>query len=56
MSNFYTRMNDAMSTLNESLEDTKQYSQQLTALNKNMSSLNNVYGNVLSAMANTGKN
>jgi hypothetical protein len=58
MSNFYTRMNEAMSTLNESLEDTKQYSQQLTALNKNISSLNNVYGNVLSAMANanTGKN
>jgi hypothetical protein len=58
MSNFYTRMNEAMSSLNESLEDTKQYSQQLTALNKNIGSLNNVYGNVLSAMANanSGKN
>ncbi len=52
MSNFYTRMNEAMSTLNESLEDTKQYSEQLSALNRNLGSLNNVYGSVLSAMSN----
>lgn len=52
MGNFYTRMNEAMGTLNDSLEDTKQYSEQLSALNKNLGSLNNVYGNVLSAMSN----
>lgn len=56
MGNFYTRMNEAMGTLNDSLEDTKQYSEQLSALNKNLGSLNNVYGNVLTAMSNIGKN
>ena len=54
MNNFYTRMNEAMTTLNNSLDDTKQYSEQLSALNKNLGSLNNVYGNVLSAMSNIG--
>lgn len=54
MGNFYTRMNEAMGTLNDSLEDTKQYSEQLSALNKNLGSLNNVYGNVLTAMSNIG--
>lgn len=52
MSNFYTRMNEAMANLNDSLEDTKVYKDQLSALNQNLGSLNNVYGNVLSAMAN----
>jgi len=51
MSNFYTRMNEAMATMNDSLEDTKRYQEQLVALNRNLGSLNNVYGNVLSAMA-----
>ncbi|MEL6637882.1 MAG: gliding motility protein GldL [Bacteroidota bacterium] len=56
MSNFYTRMNDAMENLNDSLEDTKAYKDQLSALNQNLGQLNNVYGNVLSAMSNIGKN
>ena len=56
MNNFYTRMNEAMATLNDSVEDTKQYGQQLAALNQNLSSLNSVYGNVLSAMSNIGNN
>jgi len=51
MSNFYTRMNEAMATMNDSLEDTKRYQEQITALNRNLGSLNSVYGNVLSAMA-----
>ena len=51
MSNFYTRMNEAMANLNDSLEDTKAYRDQLSALNQNLGSLNSVYGNVLSAMA-----
>ncbi|MFK7775757.1 MAG: gliding motility protein GldL [Saprospiraceae bacterium] len=51
MSNFYTRMNEAMADLSDSLEDTKAYKQQLTALNQNLGSLNSVYGNVLTAMS-----
>lgn len=54
MSNFYTRMNEAMVNLSDSLEDTKAYKDQLGALNQNLGQLNNVYGNVLSAMSNIG--
>lgn len=49
MHNFYTRLNEAMATLNETVEDTKVYKDQMTSLNRNLSSLNGVYGNVLSA-------
>ncbi|NNE29283.1 MAG: gliding motility protein GldL [Saprospiraceae bacterium] len=56
MSNFYTRMNEAMGNLSDSLEDTVAYKDQLAALNKNLGSLNNVYGNVLTAMSNIGGN
>ncbi|NUO02254.1 MAG: gliding motility protein GldL [Saprospiraceae bacterium] len=59
MSNFYSKLNEAMADLSDSLEDTKIYKDQLSALNKNIGSLNNiygslnsVYGNVISAMAN----
>jgi len=55
MSNFYTRMNEAMADLSDSLEDTKAYKQQLTALNQNLGSLNSVYGNMLTAMSGTSK-
>ncbi len=54
MSNFYTRMNEAMANLSDTLEDTTVYKEQLTSLNQNLGSLNNVYGNVLSAMSNIG--
>jgi hypothetical protein len=49
MNNFYTKLNDAMETLSESVEDTKQYKDQLSSLNQNLSGLNSVYGNVLGA-------
>ncbi|MBR9922553.1 MAG: gliding motility protein GldL [Bacteroidetes bacterium] len=52
MSNFYTQMNEAMANLSDSLEDTVAYKDQLSALNKNLGSLNSVYGNVLTAMSN----
>jgi len=59
MSSFYGKMNEAMANLSDSLEDTKQYKEQLSALNQNISSLNNaygtlngVYGNIISAMTN----
>lgn len=49
MHNFYTKLNTAMAELNSTVEDTKVYKEQMTALNKNLSGLNSVYGNVLSA-------
>ncbi|MFZ1456959.1 MAG: gliding motility protein GldL [Saprospiraceae bacterium] len=49
MNNFYSRMNDAMNSLNASVEDTKQYQAQMSSLSKNLTSLNAVYGNILSA-------
>ena len=55
MSNFYTKMNEAMSDMAKSAEDVKSYKDQLGALNKNLGSLNSVYGNMLSAMANIGR-
>ena len=54
MSNFYTKMNEAMADLGDSLEDTKVYKDQLVALNKNLGSLNSVYGGILSAIAKAG--
>ncbi|TXB63257.1 GldL-related protein [Phaeodactylibacter luteus] len=62
MSNFYSKLNEAMADLSDSLEDTKQYKDQLSALNQNIgqlnntyNQLNNVYGNVISAMSNAGR-
>lgn len=56
MGNFYARINEAMADLQDSVEDTKAYKDQLAALNENLGSLNSVYGNVLNAMSNIGKN
>jgi hypothetical protein len=56
MGSFYTRLNEAMADLSDSVEDTKAYKDQLAALNQNLGSLNSVYGNVLNAMSNIGKN
>lgn len=47
--NFYGKLNEAMSSLSETVEDTKMYRDQMASLNRNLSSLNSVYGNVLSA-------
>lgn len=49
MHNFYTKLGDAMKALNDTAEDTKAYKEQMAALNRNLSSMNAVYGNVLSA-------
>jgi len=49
MNNFYAQMNDAMASLSASVEDTKQYQAQMASLSKNLTSLNAVYGNILSA-------
>ena len=53
MGNFYSKINDAMASMAESAEDAKVYKEQITSLNKNLGSLNSVYGNVLSAMGGT---
>jgi gliding motility-associated protein GldL len=39
-----------MKDLNDSAGNTKKYKEQITALNENLSALNNVYGNMLAAM------
>lgn len=49
MHNFYTKMGEAMKTLNDTVDDTKLYKEQMVSLNKNLTSLNAVYGNVLNA-------
>jgi len=55
MSNFYSKMNEAMADMAKSTEDVKLYKDQLSSLNKNLGSLNTVYGNMLSAMSNIGR-
>lgn len=47
---FATALNEAITSISDSLEDTKVYREQLTQLNKNLKGLNQVYGNVLAAM------
>ena len=51
MNNFYTKLNEAMADLSDSLEDTKAYRAQIADLNNNLSGLNGVYGGMLNAMA-----
>lgn len=55
MNSFYTRLNEAMADMNKSAEDVKAYKDQMAALNKNLGSLNTVYGNMLGAMASIGR-
>ncbi len=50
MNNFYTKLNEAMAELNDTVDDTKEYREHMTALNRNLGSLNTVYGNMLHAM------
>ena len=49
-SKFYDGINELMANLNSSVEDTKKYKDEVSKLAKNLSSLNTVYGNMLSAM------
>ncbi len=51
MNSFYTKLNEAMADLNDSIEDTKIYKDQLGTLNKNLGGLNSVYGGMLNAIA-----
>lgn len=46
----YSGMGELMNTLNDSVDDAKKYKDEVSQLAQNISSLNTVYGNMLSAM------
>jgi gliding motility-associated protein GldL len=48
--NIFKGVQGLMKDLTESAGDTKKYRDQVTKLNDNLAALNNVYGNMLSAM------
>ncbi len=47
---FQTQVTEMMQNLSESAEDTKRYKDNMAMLSKNLTDLNNVYGNMLKAM------
>lgn len=49
-SKFYEGLSELMKNLHDSVEDTKKYRQEMATLSSNLTSLNTVYGNMLSAM------
>ena len=51
MGNFYDRMNQAISELGETVEETKVYKNNLTSLNKNIVGVNEVYAGVVQQKA-----
>jgi len=51
MNKFYHSMASTMQNFNESLEDSQQFKTEVARLAKNLSSLNSIYGNMLSAMS-----
>ena len=50
MNTFYHNLSITMQNFNESLDDSKQFKEEVGRLAKNLASLNSVYGNMLSAM------
>ncbi len=46
----YVGIDDMMQNLHDSLDDTRRYKESMAELSKNLSSLNTVYGNMLTAM------
>lgn len=50
MNKFYHNMATTMQNFNESLEDSKNFKEEVNRLAKNLASLNSVYGNMLTAM------
>jgi len=49
-SKFYEGLHDLMKNLNDSVEDTKKYRNEMSQLSTNLTALNTIYGNMLSAM------
>lgn len=50
MQSMYSGITELMTNLSESVEDTKKYKENIAELSTNLSALNNVYGNMLTAM------
>lgn len=50
MNKFYQNLSDTMANFNDSINDSEQFKEQVGKLAKNMSTLNSIYGNMLSAM------
>lgn len=50
----YAGMGELVRNLNDSVEDTKLYKENIAELSKNLASLNTVYANMLNAMGNRG--
>jgi gliding motility-associated protein GldL len=50
MNSFYKNLSLTMNNFNESLDDSRQFKDEVGRLAKNLSSLNSVYGNMLTAM------
>ncbi len=51
LNQFYSSLNAAVGNLNESVEDTKRYKEQMNQLSGNLTKLNSIYGNMLAAMS-----
>lgn len=49
-SKFYDGLHELMKNLNDSVDDTKKYRQEMSSLSTNLTALNTIYGNMLSAM------
>ncbi len=61
MTNFYSKINEAMADMIDAAEDTRHFknnmeelNRSLTSLNTSYSTLNQVYGNMIAAMSNVG--
>jgi gliding motility-associated protein GldL len=50
MNSFYKNLSLTMNNFNESLDDSKQFKEEVGRLAKNLASLNSIYGNMLTAM------
>lgn len=50
MNRLYQNLSDTMSNFNESIDDSKQFKDEVGKLAKNLSTLNAIYGNMLTAM------
>ncbi|PSL49598.1 gliding motility-associated protein GldL [Chitinophaga niastensis] len=53
MNSFYSNLQNASSAMSGSIEDAKKTQEQISLLAKNLSNLNSIYGNMLSAMHGT---
>ena len=50
MQSMYAGITALMTNLSDSVEDTKRYKENIAELSTNLSALNNIYGNMLTAM------